>query len=287
MNAIYSKELRTYFTSLTGYLFIGLFLAIVGLYHFVYTYNYGATQYAYTLDGVTIFFIFLIPLLTMRILAEEKKQKTDQLLYTSPVSIAKVVLGKYLAMLTLLVIVMAIICIQPLVVTLFGTVNLAADYLAIFGFFLIGAAYLALGMFISQISESQVFSAIITFFVILVSCLIDAIVSLFDSDAKTAWIVFMVCFALLTVLVWTSMRNILVSAIFFAVTEISISVVYFMDSLVLEGSLEKVFSWFSILSRFDKFRGGIFSLADTVYYLSVIGLFIFLTIQNAKKRRWD
>lgn len=287
MSAIYSKEIRSYFTSLVGYLFIGLFLAVVGLYHFVYTYSAGYSQYAYTLNSVTIFFVFLIPLLTMRILAEEKKQKTDQLLYTSPVSITQVVLGKYLAMLTLLGIVMVILCVQPLVVKLFGTVNLAADYLVILGFFLMGAAYLSLGMFISQITESQVFSAIITFFVILLSCLINPIISLFETDAKTAWIVYLVCFALITVLVWTAMHNAVVCAAFFMISEIAISAVYTFAPTVLEGSLAKVFSWFSILSRFDNFVSGIFSLADTVYYLSVIALFVFLTIQNAKKRRWN
>ena len=287
MGAIYKKEIKSYFNSIIGYLFIGLFLAIVGLYHYVYNYSYGAAEYSYTLSSMCIFFVFLIPMLTMRIIAEENRLKTDQLLYTAPVSITRVIIGKYLAMLTLFGIVIACICVHPLVLSRFGTVNFSEDYLAIAGFALMGAAYLALGMFISSLSESQVFSAIVTFFTILLTCLMDSIIALFETDSKTAWIVYMVTFLLLTVLTWVIMKNFLVSAIFFAVTEVSISVVYAMAPTVLEGSLESVFGWLSILTRFDSFCNGIFSLSDTVYYLSLVLIFVFLTIENAKKRRWN
>lgn len=287
MGAIYSKEIKSYFNNMSGYLFIGFFLAIIGLYHYIYNYVYTYANYAYSLDGVNIFFMVLVPILSMRIMAEENKQKTDQLLLTSPVSVKGIILGKYFAMLSLFLIVMAACCVHPLVMSKFGDVNLPSAYLAIAGFTLMGAAYLAIGLFISSVSESQVFAAVVTFVVILFTCLVDSIVSIFDTDSKTAWIVFAVCLLLLTAVTYAVMRNILVSALFFAVTEITLAVVYLLNSSLLEGSVEKVFGWFSIMSRFKNFYYGVLNLSDPVYYLSLIVLFIFLTVQNVEKRRWN
>lgn len=287
MNAIYKKEIKSYFNSMTGYLFVGFFLALISLYHYVYNFANGLANYAYALDGVSIFFIFLVPVITMKSMAEEKKQKTDQLLFTSPVSPVEVILGKYFAMATLLIGVMVLICVQPFVMSKFGPVNLKGAYLSIVAFTLLGLAYLAIGLFISSVSENQIMAAVITFAVILFSCLIDAITNLFGTDAKTAWIVYSVIFILITVVTYILMKNIIVSACVFAVTEVTMAVIYALAPQVLEGSISKVFSWISVQGRLLNAFYGLFSLSDFVYLISVIVLFVFLTIQGAEKRRWS
>ena len=150
MLAIYKKEMRTYFTSIVGYLFLGFFLALIGLYFYGQNLRGGYTNFGYALMSVSLFFILLVPMLTMRIMAEENRQKTDQLLYTSPVSVTKIIIGKYLSVLTMFSIVMLIVCFYPLILAEYGNVNLKMTYAVIFSFFLMGAAYMAIGLFISS-----------------------------------------------------------------------------------------------------------------------------------------
>lgn len=287
MSAVYFKEIRAYFHSITGYIFIAVLTAITGLYHYVYNYSSGRASFRYPLDGVLTLFVLLIPLLTMRIIAEENRQKTEQLLYTSPVSIPKIVLGKYLSMATLLGICCVYFMIQPLILSQYGNVNLASDYISLLGFFLIGLSYLALGMFISSMTENQVIAAISTFFVILLTVLMPAIISMFETDAGTAWMVFAVVLLVFAVILWIRMRNIIVSVAFLLATEIALAILYIQNSSILEGSIEKVFGWLAVTSHFDNFYYGLLSLSDVVYYLSFIVIFIFLTIQSALKRRWN
>ena len=118
MLAIYKKELRSYFTSMIGWVFIAFMLVLVGLYFMVYNLLNGYTNFSYVFQGVQMFFVFLlVPVLTMRIVAEENRQKTDQLLYTAPVSISKIIMGKYLALITLFGLAMLVVCLYPLILS--------------------------------------------------------------------------------------------------------------------------------------------------------------------------
>lgn len=287
MGAIYIKEIKSYFHSIVGYIFVALLLALAGLYHYVYNYSAGYSSYAYTLDGVMILFVLLIPMLTMRIMAEESKQKTDQLLYTSPVSVPKVVLGKYFAMSSLLIGTCAILAVQPVVLNTFGNVNMPASYISLLGFLLLGMSYLAIGMFISSLTENQIIAGVVTFFIILFSIFAPSIIYLFETDAETALIVFSVVIVILCIITWIVMRNFIISALFFILAEGGMAVFYMVKPEAFEGSIEKVFDWFSVMDRFDSFFCGILSLSDIVYYVSLIVVFVFLSIQSVEKRRWN
>ncbi len=145
MKAIYKKELKSYFTSMMGYVYVAFVLLMVGIYFIAYNINGGYPLIGYSLSTVTFLFLILVPLLTMRALSEEQKNKTDQLLYTSPISIFQIVLGKYLALLTVFFIPILVICTFPLIMGRYGKLDYGMSYLAIFGFFLLGAAYIAVG----------------------------------------------------------------------------------------------------------------------------------------------
>lgn len=287
MLAIYKKEIKSYFSSIVGYLFLGFFLIIEGLYHFIYNFGYGNADYSFTLDGITIFFVFLVPLLSMRIFAEEKRQKTDQLLLTSPVSVPGLVLGKYLAMLTLLLMAVAVMCIHPLVLSKYGDANLPGAYMGVCVFTLLGAVDLAIGMFISAHCESQVISAVVTFIVILMTALMNSIISAFETDARTAWLVFSVCILLICVVLYLALKNVVVTVAALVVLEGALLAVYLLIPSVLEGAITKVFGWFSLMTRLSNGFNAIFDLGDVVYYLSLIGVFVFLTVQTIEKRRWN
>lgn len=287
MSAIYKKELRAYFNSIIGWLFIAFFLVFVGIYFFLYNLYSGYPDFGYTLSAITSFFILLIPMVTMRLMAEENKQKTDQLLLTSPVSVEKITLGKYLATVTVFSIGILICCTYPLIMTRFGEINMAMTYSSILAFFLLGCTYLAIGMFISALTESQAFAAILTFIVVLLTCLMDGIASLFSSSAKTAWFVFAFLLFLVAIVTWIIMKSKVVTGGFLIISQVAIAGIYFLKPTLLEGTIKEVFHWFSVISRYEDFVNGIFNISSIVYYVSMVVLFNFLTVQVIKKRRWN
>lgn len=287
MLAIYKKEMRAYFNSIIGWLFGAFFLVFTGIYYYLYNLYYGYTNFGYSLSSISLIFILLVPMVTMRIVAEENKQKTDQLLFTSPVSVEKIIVGKYLAVISLFAVVMLILCTYPLILSAFGEVNFAMAYGAIFGFFLLGSAYMAIGLFISSVTESQAFAAVLTFVVVLFTYLMDGIASLFSTSAQTAWGLFAFLLLLVAIVIWNVMKNQIVTGIFVLVSQGALAGIYFFAQELLEGAIVRVFSWFSIASRYEDFVYGIFNVSSVVYYISIMVLFNFLTIQVIKKRRWN
>ena len=128
-------------------------------------------------------FLVAVPILTMKSFSEERKSKTDQLLLTSPVRLVDVVLGKYLAMVTVFLIPNLIFCIYPLVIKMQGTAYLRVDYAAILMFFILGCVYIAIGMFLSALTESQIIAAVSTFAVLLILHLWGGLLDFIPSTA--------------------------------------------------------------------------------------------------------
>ncbi|MDD5900569.1 MAG: ABC transporter permease [Lachnospiraceae bacterium] len=287
MLAIYKKELRAYFNSVIGWLFLAFFLAFLGIYIYLYNFMKGYTYIGYALSSINLIFCLLVPMVTMRILAEEKRQKTDQLLLTAPISIWKIVFGKYLALVTLIGIAMVLVSVYPLLFARFGVVNFAMSYASILGFFLVGCAYLAIGLFISCLSESQAFAAVMTFIVVLLTCLADGIANLIPATAKAAWITYSVLWALIAVWVWRALKNSTVAFVVFALGECALTALYLLNGTMLEGTVSKVLGALSIMSVYDVTVSGVLELRMPVYYLSIAFVFCFLTYQNIRKRRYS
>ena len=167
MTAIYKRELKSYFQSMTGYVLIAFLVIFTGIYFMAYNLNSGYPYFSYVLMNINYVLIIIIPMLTMRSFAEERKNKTDQLLLAAPVKLFDIVMGKYLAMVTVFAVPCLIFCIFPIIIKSFGTAYLKVDYLSILMFFLLGCVYLAIGMFLSSLTESQIIAAVITFGVLL------------------------------------------------------------------------------------------------------------------------
>lgn len=287
MIAIYKKELRAYFNSIVGWLFLAFFLAFVGIYVYLYNFLKGYSYIGYALISINLVFSLLVPMVTMRIMAEEKRQKTDQLLLTAPLSIWKIVLGKYLALVTLIGIAMLFVCIYPLIFAQFGIVNFSMSYAAIFGFFLVGCAYLAIGLFISSLTDSQAFAAVMTFIVVLITSLADGIADLIPPTAKAAWITYSVIWALIAIWMWRTMKNATVALVTFSIGEIVLTAVYLLKGTLFEGTVAKVIGSFSVMTVYDQTVSGVLELRMPVYYLSIAFVFCFLTYQNIRKRRYS
>lgn len=184
MLAIFKREFKSLFWNITGWLFIGITLALFGLYFFVYNLAYGYPYISYSLSAIAFLFMVTVPILTMRVLAEEKHAKTDQLLLTAPISVGKIVLGKFLALALVYTICIGVICVAPLVLMIFGEVPLAETYVGILGFWLYGLATIAIGTFVSSLTESQVISAVVSFGLIFVGYMMSSICSVISSSGN-------------------------------------------------------------------------------------------------------
>ena len=287
MTAIYKRELRSYLTSMIGYIFIFFILLLTGIYFSAYQLSAAYPKFEYTLSALTFVFLISVPILTMRILAEERKQKTDQLLLTSPVSVEKIVMGKYLALVTIFAIPMAIICFYPLLMTKFGTVSLGTAYTAILGFFLLGCANLAVGVFISSLTESQVIAAVLTFILLFAFYMMNGISSFFSEGALSTCITFGLLILAAAIIIYTMIKNLLISAVVCVAGEAVLAVLYVVNSEFFAGGIQKVLQVFNISGHFDNFANGIFDIKGVVYFLSVVAVCVFLTIQSIVKRRWN
>lgn len=184
MKAIYKKELQSYFHSFLGPLFIGAFLLLLGIYFAVYDLFMGYPYIGYALSSVTFLFLIAIPVLCMKILAEERHQKTDQLILTSPVSVTGIVLGKFLALATIFAIPVGLVSLYPVVMSFFGTVDIGKSYLAVFGFLLYGLASIAVCVFISSLTESQVIAAVVSFGVLFFGYIVNGLCSMISSTGN-------------------------------------------------------------------------------------------------------
>lgn len=184
MFAIYKRELKSYFRSFIGFLFIAVTLFFLGLYFSVYNLLNGYPYFAYVISGVAFIFLVSVPVLTMRVLAEEKRSKTDQLILTAPVSVGSIVTGKFLALLTIFLIPVVIICFYPLLMSQYGSVPMGEAYLAILAYFLYGMTAIAIGLFISSLTESQVIAAVLGFAVLFIGYMMSSICSMISSTGN-------------------------------------------------------------------------------------------------------
>ena len=249
MLAIFSKEMRSYFISAVGYVYSGIFLTVAALiccYTTLISRSYDTSSYFIFL---IVAFIVLLPLLTMKLFAEEKKLRTEQLLLTAPVKITSMVMGKFLAALTMFAGTTLLSCVSFIPLYLYGAEERAAsDYSSLhigpvtaeilgclLGVFLIGAAFLAIGLFVSSLCENQLSAAIIT----------------------------------ITILLCMVVLNFVNSA-----------------SIIDSALLRQIIDWFCVLSRFQYFSAGMFDISALIYYLSITSVFLFLTVRVYEARRW-
>ena len=287
MTAIYKRELKSYLTSMIGYLFIFFILVLTGIYFSAYQLSAAYPKFEYTLSALTFVFLIAVPILTMRVLAEERKQKTDQLLLTSPVSVGGIVLGKYLALVTVYAIPMGVICLYPIVMSKFGTVSFASAYTAILGFFLLGCANIAIGVFFSSITESQVIAAVLTFVFLFAFYMMSGISTFFSQTSLSTCIAFGLLILALCIIIYTMIKNFVISAAICIVGEVALVITYIVNSGIFEGGIQKVLDIFNLSAHFENFTNSIFDVTGIVYFLSVIAICIFLTMQSIIKRRWN
>lgn len=232
MKAIFKREFKAYFNSMLGYVFLTIFLLLTGAMFFVINlYRATATMTGFFLS-INVWAIFLLPMLTMRMFSEDRKLKTDQLLLTAPISIREMVFGKYFAAVCVLLLGIAVTLLYPIVINFFGALPLAETVSCYIGFILLCMAVIAIGAFMSSLTESQIVAAISTYGILIALLFLGNLASSISNEAVV-----------------------------------------------------KVLLWLSPMQRFSEFTMGILSLESVIYYISVIALFLFLTVTAFEKRR--
>ena len=288
MRAIYKRELDSYFHSMIGYVFIAFFLAFTGVYFMAYNLNYGYPIFSYVLSSLVFILLIAIPVLTMKSFSEDRKSRTDQLLLTAPVSLGQIVMGKYLAMGAVYLIPSLGCCLYPLVIKLQGNAYLLTDYCGILVFFLMGCVYISIGMFLSSLTESQIIAAISSFGVLLILYLWDGILGFLPSSALLNLVILLVLLTLVSVLVWHITGNPVMAGILEVVFLAAGIIVYAVNSSVYESLLSDVLGRLDLTAPLtDVVSSSLLDTGSIILYLSVIGLFIFLTMQSIQKRRWS
>lgn len=288
MSAIYRRELKSHFQSMTGYVFIAFMVLFIGIYFMAYNMMSGYPYFSYTLSGMVTIIMIGIPVLTMRSFADDRKTKTDQLLLTAPVTVAKVVLGKYLSMVTVFAVPVLLTSVCPLIIKMNGVAHLKADYASMLAFFLLGCVYIAIGMFISSLTESQIIAAVGTFGIILLLLLWPSLVGFLPTSASGSAIGFLILWTLAVFIVQRVTSHNLLAVILEAAGLIVIVGIYFIKRGLLDRALTSLLEKVAITDVFQNFASHyIFDAGGLVSYLSIIFLLIFLTVQSIEKRRWS
>ncbi len=290
MLAIYKKEVRSYIYSMTGSVMMAVFLAFVGFFTTQVNIAYGYSALEYTLGFLVVYciIIIIVPFVTMRSIAEERHSRTEQLLFSLPIPMYKIVVAKYLAQLTIFAVPMLITAIYPLLLSLFGEVNFAATYSVWLVLFLLIAAMVAMGMFISSLVESQIIAAIITAGVFFLLYFMSNITASLSTAAMTSLIAFSVMFILFGCVVFLLTKNgpaamvsallpIVVSLIFYIITPDSFSGLFavVIDKLAIFDRFVEVVSYRSL------------DITAIVYFITVSVVFVFMTVQSVERRRWN
>lgn len=233
MFAIFKRELKAYFTSPHGYVFLAIFYAFSGLFFYIFSLSVGSTDISSVFLMMFIVLMVFVPLLTMRLLSEDKKQKTDQLILTAPVSLLSIVMGKFLAAYAIFAIGVAVMPVYGFVMSTFATVSWLPIWGNTVGLLLLGGIFVSIGLFISSLTENQMIAAIGGFFINLMILLMNT-----------------------------------------------------LKSALPNGFLQDVLSSISVYSRYSEITNGIFSLSSLIFFVSVIFIFLFLTVRVLEKRRW-
>ena len=287
MIAILKHELSGYFHSLTAYVFGAFLLVFVCIGAMMYNIQSAVSNFEYVLEFVSLVLAIIVPILTMRIIAEERKQKTDQLLYSLPVSTVEVVVGKFLALLAVYLIPLVIICIYPYMFSQYGEVYLLTSYGSILAFFMMGAALMALGMFISSLTENQGFAAGIGVMAILLNYYSVSLAEYVSSTAVGSAMVLCIFALVLGAVVRNLTRSENLAMAVSLIMIFLICIFYYVDSTVFEGLVPDLMTRLSVFERFNTFVSGVFDLSAVTYFLSVIVFFLFLTVQSLEKRRYN
>lgn len=289
MLAVFKKEFRSSLNGMTGPLFIFAVLAIIGFFTMMYQFNSALTNFEYSVSDGAFWSLLLTPVLTMRSFAEERKAKTDQLLYSLPITTPQVVMGKFFAMVAVFAIPCAVLCLYPLIIAAYssGSTNFAIIYGSIFAYFLMGCAVIAIGMLISSLCESQVICAVLNLAVLLALYFVATLSAAIPDSAVFTLVILAVLSLIVAGISYYATKNYILAAIVGVVLLGATFAIFFIDSSLYAGLGAEIIGAVFVFRPISNFAYGVFDITVFVYYLSLAALFVFITVQSFERRRWN
>ncbi len=287
MTAIYKREMGSYYNTMYGYAVGAALLLFEGIFIWMVNISGAYTQVHYTLSHLAMVLLLAVPVLTMRSFAEERRQKTDLLLYSLPLGSGQIVLGKFFAALSVLLIPMVLILIYPLLLGAYGSINYLTVYCCMLAFILLAAALIAIGLFLSSLVENQAVAAVLTFGVMLFLFFLDALAGYVSGTAAASLAAFIAASVIVGGVVWLVTRNLTFAgglAVVLCAAAIA-GYVILPDSYA--GLFPQIVASLSLFGRFNAFLDGLVDVSSLVFMLSVTAVFLFLTVQSVEKRRWS
>lgn len=286
MIAIMTRELRTYFQTPIGYIFMGLFLLVSGFFFTFGNLISGSSYFTSFLQSILFLYLFAVPLLTMRLISEERRQRTDQLLLTSPITVTDIVLGKFFAAFIVYLLTLVVTALYAVVVAIFGDLAVWQTVGGYIGFALLGASFISVGVLVSAVSENQVSSAFFTFFALLLIWFLNLVKSVAPTDPVSSTVFAAAIVIGLAGFFYANTRSWITAGAVALVGAATIVALHVVQPDVFNGLIVEVLDWFSLLERFDSFTLGVIELEEVVFYLSFTSIFLFVTVRMIEKRRW-
>lgn len=286
MIAIMTRELRSYFKTPTGYIFMGLFLLISGFFFTLGNLLSSSSYFNSFLQSILFIYLIAVPLLTMRLLSEERKQRTDQLLLTSPISVTQIVVGKYLAAFFVFLLTLLVTALYAIVVGVFGDLAVWQTVGGYIGFVLLGGSFIAVGVLISAVSENQVSAAFFTFFALLFIWFLNLVKSVAPTDAVSGTVFAAAIVVGLAAFFYSSTKSWIPAVGVGVLGAVAIVIMHLVQPEFFNGLISETLDWFSLLERFNSFSLGLVEIEEVVFYLSFIAVFLFVTVRLIEKRRW-
>lgn len=289
MLAVFSKEIKSFFNSMLGYVFCAVMIILIGIYFYIYNLSYGYPYFSYSLLSAMSIMMFATPLLTMRSFAEERKSRTDQMLLTTPIKMHQIVIGKFLAYTVIYMIPLAVACLCPLIIKLKGDVSyLKVDYLTVLTSFFYGLVYISIGIFISSLTESQIIAAIGSFAAVFVLVFWSGLTGYIPTTAAAAFIALTIILALVCLIIYALTKNGLVSGFIAAAGFVALIVIYFVKSTVLNNCLTAIIDKMDLSTPLSNIAYyDLFDVSGIIMYISIIFVFLMLTVFGLQKRRWS
>ena len=287
MLTIYKKDLHNYFSTFTGYVFIAAVLLSGGIYVFINNFMNGYASFGTSINSVPFFFVFLIPVISAGVFTDEKRQKTEQLLYTLPLTSRQIVFGKYLALVTVLAVPLLVLGIYPLIMSAYGDVNFAQAYSNLFAIFLLGMALCAICMFISSLTESIIISAVLCFACMFILYQMNSFADSLTASQRNSIIGFAIIAVALAVFIWYMTKNIYIALVPALVVAIALVAINNVSKVAMAGKLNLVMSGIAVFNRINNFMNGILDVTAIIYYISIIVLFVLFTVYTFERKRWN
>ena len=287
MLAIFKRDFRSYMNTMTGHIFIAFMLLFTGVCVTYFNLIIGYSSFSYALELVSISFLFVLPILTMKSLSRDRENRTDMLLFSLPLKSSSIVFGKFLAVTAVFAIPIAVMFIYPIILSAYGFMYYSASYSAIFSLFLLGLALISVCMFISSTVENTIISAVISFGTLILLFFFPFIIAFIPNKPLISFIGLAIISILISLIVWRLTQNPNIGIIVATIFIVPLCVVFIIKKSLFEGLLPKILSTLSLYNCFSELNSGIFDISNVVYLLSVTVFFLFLSVCSLEKRRWS